>query len=340
MNRFRVVALVLFLPAAAYGQSQASGLPDPNACPVGGCIFTGPVQMSADPTTALAPATKQYVDARSGGSGTTMPTPVLHKIPAVSSVTAPGQFVASAFLDDTNNTFDSEPFFMVGETQQAQGTATATQNFISNFSNWNINYWNGTIPVTASWSVYGWVAQGASPPATVLTYASPTGLPVTAVLFATDPNLLATASINYATPKLKLRGSCWNGTASVLDDWNLQGTPGTGANPTETFLFQHVGCSGSALIELPGLKVDGITQIATGVSTNTDITGELSFSAATTATYTWANTYVSHPECHGIEPQFNTTAEHWVTYTGVTSFTINFSAAVTGAVSYGCTGRN
>jgi hypothetical protein len=89
-----------------------------------------------------------------------------------------------------------------------------------------------------------------------------------------------------------------------------------------------------------GIAAGGASMFKTSTSANTDIDGELSFSAATTATYSWINSYVSHPECT-IEPQFDFgTAHHWVTYTGVTSFTINFSSAVTGSVSYLCGGRN
>ena len=90
------------------------------------------------------------------------------------------------------------------------------------------------------------------------------------------------------------------------------------------------------------IAVSGPPMFKTGTASNSDVTGELSFSSSTTASYTWANTYASHPECHGIEPQFDIGAGnyHWVTYTGTSSFTINFHSAVTGAVSYGCTGRN
>jgi hypothetical protein len=80
----------------------------------------------------------------------------------------------------------------------------------------------------------------------------------------------------------------------------------------------------------------------TRISTNTDAVGELSFSAATTASYTWAGLYGSHPECVA-QPQFDlgaTPPRYWITYTSTTSFTINFSSAVTGSVSYWCHGRN
>jgi len=78
-----------------------------------------------------------------------------------------------------------------------------------------------------------------------------------------------------------------------------------------------------------------------GRSANSDIAGELSFSAATTASYTFQDTYTSHPECW-LQPQFNqgTNNPYWVTYSGVASFTAHFTTAVTGTLSYACAGRN
>lgn len=80
----------------------------------------------------------------------------------------------------------------------------------------------------------------------------------------------------------------------------------------------------------------------TRVSTNTDVTGELAFSAATTASYSWVGKYGVHPECNAT-PQFDlgaTPPRMWITYSTTVSFTINFSSAVTGTVTYQCYGRN
>jgi hypothetical protein len=80
----------------------------------------------------------------------------------------------------------------------------------------------------------------------------------------------------------------------------------------------------------------------TANGSNNDITGELAFAAATTATYTWTGVYTSHPECTAT-PQFDLTATPprvWITYSTTVSFTINTSAAVTGSFSYHCIGRN
>ncbi|HUD64667.1 MAG TPA: hypothetical protein VMQ17_08820 [Candidatus Sulfotelmatobacter sp.] len=80
----------------------------------------------------------------------------------------------------------------------------------------------------------------------------------------------------------------------------------------------------------------------TRTSANTDVAGELAFSSATIATYSWVGKYSNHPEC-GATPQFDlgaTPPRMWITYSTTVSFTINFSAAVTGSVSYHCDGRN
>lgn len=282
-----------------------------------------------------------YIDLSSGGggSGVAYPSATQNFVPGANIVGGVTSLVNTAFSDNTTNTFDSEPFYLVGEYQQPTGTANGSNNFVSNVTNWLISYWNGSAAVQASWNVYAWVAQGASPPASVLTYYAPANLTTTAVLYAIDPGLLATSGINYNSPKFKTRGNCWNGSAATLDDWNWQGVTGAGANPTETLQFTHVGCSGAATVEMPGLIVDGAPLIGSGTASNSDISGELAFSSATTATYTWANTYTSHPECM-FKPQFSTTVAQWVTYTGTTSFTINFASAVTGSASYICVSRN
>jgi hypothetical protein len=77
----------------------------------------------------------------------------------------------------------------------------------------------------------------------------------------------------------------------------------------------------------------------TATASNTDIDGELSLAAAATVSYTFTGVYTSHPECT-LTKQFTTANDMWITYTGTTSFTVNFGAAVTGTVNYHCIGRN
>jgi hypothetical protein len=77
-------------------------------------------------------------------------------------------------------------------------------------------------------------------------------------------------------------------------------------------------------------------------ATNTDLVGELAFSAATTsATYTFVGTYGIHPEC-SFGLQFNPGAGHVVWMSTLSTTTLQFSSDVaqTGAVSYRCDGRN
>jgi hypothetical protein len=97
---------------------------------------------------------------------------------------------------------------------------------------------------------------------------------------------------------------------------------------------------------LMGSDSGGTGYIATqslrsATSGNTDLSGELSFSNATSATYSFTGAYGSHSECWA-EPQFDPGSgnRHWITYPSNTTMTINFATAVTGAVSYGCVGRN
>lgn len=95
-------------------------------------------------------------------------------------------------------------------------------------------------------------------------------------------------------------------------------------------------------ISAPGFNSIGTgSSISTNTASNTDLTGELIFSAATTGTYTFAGSYLSHPECW-VQAQATTATSGapWITYTGVASFTINFPSAFTGNATYGCFGRN
>jgi hypothetical protein len=74
---------------------------------------------------------------------------------------------------------------------------------------------------------------------------------------------------------------------------------------------------------------------------NTDLTGELALTNASSATYTFLAAYSSHPECI-IKPQMDIGSgnRQWVTYSGAASFTVNFASPVSGNVSYSCIGRN
>ena len=102
------------------------------------------------------------------------------------------------------------------------------------------------------------------------------------------------------------------------------------------------------LLSLPPLGAPSIVLSGTGCpicsnnAGNTDVTGELSFTSAATATYNWTASpgYLVHPEVV-VTPQFDpgSGVRYWVTYTGTTSFTINFSTTVTGTVSYVAIGR-
>jgi hypothetical protein len=95
----------------------------------------------------------------------------------------------------------------------------------------------------------------------------------------------------------------------------------------------------------PGNSANNVTvpggRIQTGTGSNTDMNGELNLTSATTASYSLAGYYLVHPEC-AITPQFDIGSGNrfWITYSGVSSFTVNFANAVSGSVSYVCLGRN
>jgi len=272
------------------------------------------------------------------GVGVTYTSPTLYALPAVSSTSTP-TVVDSAFTDNGVVTGDTEQFNLSNNLQlTSSGTATSSQNYGSFSTTDGVSYWNGTAPISDAWTHYIFIGTGTAPGSTYDFY-GPSTLPTVSVLFGISPALLATSSINYNTAKMILRGATWNGSASQLDDWTFKGTQGTGANPASTLVIAHVGSTGIAGVQVPALSVTGTPLIESGVSTNSDISGELTFSGATTASYTFQNVYLVHPECW-VQNQFSTTVARWVTYTSTTSMTINFASAVTGTVSFGCIGRN
>ncbi len=81
-------------------------------------------------------------------------------------------------------------------------------------------------------------------------------------------------------------------------------------------------------------------QSRTNSATNTDFSGELDFSSASSMSQTFQGTYGTHPECTA-RTEFDPGSGNrfWITYTA-TSFTVNFASAVTGVVTYSCAGRN
>jgi hypothetical protein len=186
-----------------------------------------------------------------GGSGLSYSSPTLNAIPSVSSASGAGIVVNSAFSDDTNNTFDNEPFH-----QQAAGymdpvaTATSGANQPSNAMQYVLSYWNGSTAVSTQWQNYAFAGSGTNP-ATLLIFYGPPNLATNTVLFAVNPALPATSSTNYSTPKLALRGHIWNGSASVDDEWDFQGITVPGTSPTSTLTITHSGSTGNATVQMP-----------------------------------------------------------------------------------------
>lgn len=73
-------------------------------------------------------------------------------------------------------------------------------------------------------------------------------------------------------------------------------------------------------------------------SANTDVSGNLAFSASTSQTYTFAGTYSVAPQCQLQVTSNAGTTVFWATAT-TTVLTVNASASFTGNVNYQCTGR-
>jgi hypothetical protein len=114
-----------------------------------------------------------------------------------------------------------------------------------------------------------------------------------------------------------------------------------------TFFGKGIISAGGALVPTDNgalVQVQGLTTASifgSGVSSNTDQVGEVTLASATTSTVSWTGTYATHPECTAT-PQFDigSGVRQFITYTGVASFTLNYTSAVSGTVSYACHYRN
>jgi hypothetical protein len=270
-------------------------------------------------------------------------TPVLNCIPAVSSVSGSGQFVNSSLCDDGTQVTGNEPFNLTNNINM-QPTSTATSSS-GNFGSFTLagctSYWSTTLaaPVTDCTTQFNFISSGSTPSLTE-NHVGPATMQTYAVGFETNSAFAATSSQNYNSPRVFVRGRAWNGAASQLFDCNWQALPAAGANPNITVNHNCVGTTGQVVDQFAGVVVTGTPMIESQVSTNTDISGELAFSSDTSKTYTFQNTYLVHPECWK-DAQFDpgSGVRLWITYTS-TTMTINASSAVTGNISYGCTGRS
>ena len=82
--------------------------------------------------------------------------------------------------------------------------------------------------------------------------------------------LPATASNNFNSPTVALKSSCWNGSATAVDEWRVQNVLGSGANPGSTlqFAFTPTGCSAIPEFQVADGVGNGVllTTSAPGVS--------------------------------------------------------------------------
>jgi hypothetical protein len=338
---FNPQATNLFLAGPASGSPAAPtfrGLA-PADLPLFSSATAGAVPASGGGTTNFLRADGSF--AAPPGAGMAYGGSVVSSIPFISSTTAPGALSDSPLTYDGANINNAAALYQNGGFfLNPTNTATSGANYPSRAMNEYVSYWNGSAAVSTNAQQYLWVGSGTNP-AVIEDHYYPAGLTTISVLYAQNTANVATSGQNVNTPKYILRGATWTGTASQTDDWTFQGIEGTGANPTSTLTLSHAGSSGSALVSLPGLAVTGTPLIESGTASNSDIAGELSFSAVTTASYTFGNTYAIHPECWARE-QFDRGSGNrmWITYSGATSMTINFAVAVTGNVSFGCVGRD
>lgn len=85
--------------------------------------------------------------------------------------------------------------------------------------------------------------QGVSGGAQTWQIGNATGQAQFGPLFVLVPNA-ATSTVNFNSPLFSIEGSCWNGTAPIVDTWMWQNVLAAGTNPQSTYTLSHTGCAG------------------------------------------------------------------------------------------------
>jgi len=125
------------------------------------------------------------------------------------------------------------------------------------------------------------------------------------------------------------------GSLSVLTG-NITNISSTGTDMLGTVTVSGTLTTSGAITATGGIVAGGTTLLKPGNAINTDVAGELTMSGGTNS-YTWGNTYTSHPICTANDE--TSIAAVKVTYTGVASVSFTTSGA-SDVVSYLCVGRN
>jgi hypothetical protein len=76
---------------------------------------------------------------------------------------------------------------------------------------------------------------------------------------------LATATVAQSSTTLKFKGQYWNGSASALDEWDVQDVVGNGTNGTSTLTFTHSGSTATPTVSMSGMNLI-VGQSITGTS--------------------------------------------------------------------------
>jgi hypothetical protein len=150
--------------------------------------------------------------------------------------------------------------------------ATSSVNYNSPNILLKAPYWNGTASAVDTWYILDTLGTGANPfSALTLSHGGTSGNatvslpgiqivnPALAYPIALTNNTASTSGSNVQAPSMTWNGTYWTGSVSATDSWYLTPSQGTGANPYSILSYTHSGTSGTAAVQVPLLKILGIS---------------------------------------------------------------------------------
>jgi hypothetical protein len=149
-------------------------------------------------------------------------------------------------LDDSGPSFDLQAGATTLQTSLAGNTVTLNSGTI-NFNASTLLDMSGSASVIAPTPAAG----------NNSTKVATTAFVATAQANGYTNSTLATATVAQSSTVLKFKGQYWDGSASQIDEWDVQDVVGNGTNGASTLTFVHSGSTGTPVVQVPSLNIGG-----------------------------------------------------------------------------------